>query len=57
MFGDFMLVLQDLVPEAIPSQKFHMNLNPIVSGYRNTGIWNVSCANRCGYVICKPAHQ
>jgi hypothetical protein len=34
MSGDFMSILQDLIPEVIPSQKCHMNMNPIINGYR-----------------------
>jgi hypothetical protein len=30
--GDFMSVLQDLISEAIPCQKCHMNMGPILSG-------------------------
>jgi hypothetical protein len=33
-------VLQDLIPEAIPSQKCHMNMSPILSCYGATDIWN-----------------
>jgi len=29
---------QDLIPEAIPSQKFRMNVDPVFNGYGDTGI-------------------
>jgi len=32
-----MLVLQDLIPEAIPSQKCHTNMGLILISYRDTG--------------------
>jgi hypothetical protein len=31
--GDFVSVLQDLIPEVIPSQKCHMNTGPILNCY------------------------
>jgi hypothetical protein len=31
--GDLVLVLQDLIPEAISSQKCYMNMGPILNGY------------------------
>jgi hypothetical protein len=33
-----MSILQDLIPEAIPSQKCHMNIGPILNGYGATDI-------------------
>jgi hypothetical protein len=33
MSGDFVPVLLDLIPEAVASQKFHMNMGPILNGY------------------------
>jgi hypothetical protein len=33
---DFILILQDLIPEAIPSQKCHMNMGLIWNGYGAT---------------------
>jgi len=36
--GDLMSVLQDVIPEAISSQKYHVNTGPILNSYRNTGI-------------------
>jgi hypothetical protein len=38
MLGDIMSILQDLIPEAIPSQKRHMNTGLILNGYGATGI-------------------
>jgi len=35
--GNVMSALKDL----IPAQKYHMNMSPIVSSYRNMGILNV----------------
>jgi hypothetical protein len=35
MCGDFVSVLQDLIPEVIPSQKCHMNMCPVFSSYRH----------------------
>jgi len=37
MFSDFS-VLQDLIPEAIPGQKCHMNMGLILNSYRYVGI-------------------
>jgi hypothetical protein len=34
MSGGFMSVLQDHIPEVIPSQKCHMDMGPILNGYR-----------------------
>jgi hypothetical protein len=31
--GDFRPVLQDLIPEGIPSQECHVNMGPILNGY------------------------
>jgi hypothetical protein len=39
--GDFVSIFQDLIPEVIPSQKCHMNMGPILSGYGGIGVWNV----------------
>jgi hypothetical protein len=33
MSSDIMSVLQDLISEVIPSQKYHMNIDPILNGY------------------------
>jgi hypothetical protein len=33
MSGDFMSILQELIPEVIPSQKCHMNMGLILIGY------------------------
>jgi hypothetical protein len=33
-------VLHDLIPEVIPSQKCHVNIGLILSGYGATDIWN-----------------
>jgi hypothetical protein len=35
--GDFMSVLQVLIPEIIPRQKCHVNMGLIVNGYRTMG--------------------
>jgi hypothetical protein len=48
--NDCMSVLQDLIPEAIPNEKRHMNTCPILSGYGDTGLWNVACEIRHGHV-------
>lgn len=40
MSGEFMSVLQDLIAEAIPSQKCYMNIAPTLSGYEATDILN-----------------
>jgi hypothetical protein len=37
-----MSVLQDLIPEAIPSQKYHVNAGVNLSGYRAMDIGNTS---------------
>jgi hypothetical protein len=34
-----MSIIQDLIPEVIPSQKCHMNMGPIPKGYEATDIW------------------
>jgi hypothetical protein len=39
-----------LIPGAIPNQKCHMNMEPLVSGYENVGTWNVACARGRGHV-------
>jgi hypothetical protein len=39
MSGYFMSVLQNLIPEVIPSQKCHINMDPILNGYRAVDIW------------------
>jgi hypothetical protein len=41
MSGDVTSVLQGLIPEAIPSQRYHMNMGPIFNSYRDMSIWNV----------------
>jgi hypothetical protein len=33
MSRDFVSILQDLIPEVIPSQKYHMKTHPILNGY------------------------
>jgi len=38
MFGDFMSILQDVIPEAISSQKYHMNMGLILYVYGDRGI-------------------
>jgi len=38
VFGDFMSLLQDLIPEDIPSHKCHMNMGLILSCYEDMGI-------------------
>jgi len=45
-----MLVLQNLISEAIPSQKCHMNMGSILSSYGDMDIWNVACVSRCVHV-------
>jgi hypothetical protein len=32
MFGDYMSVLHNLIPEVITSQKCHVNMSPIIDG-------------------------
>jgi len=41
-----MSILQDLIPEAIPSQKCDMNMDLILSGY-DMGIWNDTWFGNC----------
>jgi hypothetical protein len=41
MSGDFMSVLQDLIPEVIPFQKCHMNIGPILNIYGDTLIFEM----------------
>jgi hypothetical protein len=41
MSNDFMSVLQDLIPEVIPSQKCHMNIGLILNSYGAMDIWNL----------------
>lgn len=36
--GDFMSVRQDRISEVIPSQKWRMNMGPILSGYGGVAI-------------------
>jgi hypothetical protein len=36
--GDFILMLQDLIYEVVPSQKCHMNIGPVLNGYGATDI-------------------
>jgi hypothetical protein len=38
-------VLQDRIPEAIPSQKWYMNMGPILNCYGIIIILNVSCVD------------
>jgi hypothetical protein len=38
MSGGFMPLFQDLIPDAIPSQKYRMNMGSILSRYGDTGI-------------------
>jgi hypothetical protein len=38
--GDFVSIPQDLFPEVIPSQKCHMNISTILSGYGAMDIWH-----------------
>lgn len=38
MSGDFMYVLQDLIPEAFSGQKYHVNRGPILNGHGHTVI-------------------
>jgi hypothetical protein len=47
-------LIQDFIPEAIPSHKFHMNLCPIFNIYEDMGIWNVACIE---IFTGKPVHQ
>jgi len=42
-------VLQDLIPETIPSEKCHTNMGLILNGYGDMSIWNTASA-RYGYV-------
>jgi hypothetical protein len=35
-----MLILRDRIPEAIPSQEYHMNICPVLNGYGETDILN-----------------
>jgi hypothetical protein len=37
-----MSILEDLIPEVIPSQKCHVNMGLILNGYGGVGIWNVA---------------
>jgi hypothetical protein len=39
MHGDFMVTLQD-IPEAITSQKWHMNMGLLLSNNGDMDIWN-----------------
>lgn len=38
--SDRIPMLQGVIPEVIPSQKYHMNTWPILNGYGTTHIWN-----------------
>jgi hypothetical protein len=38
MSGDFMSIVQDIIPEVIPCQKYHMNMGPIFYGHEYMGI-------------------
>jgi len=42
--------LRNLIPEAIPSQKYHMNVGPILNGYRDMNTGNVTWASMRGHV-------
>jgi hypothetical protein len=60
MSGDFKSVLQDQISEAIPSQKYCLNIHPILSGF---GVMDVSPCSfgthaRSGIDVLKwkPAH-
>jgi hypothetical protein len=33
--GEFMPKLQDIIPEVISSQKFHVNMGRVLNGYKN----------------------
>jgi hypothetical protein len=42
LFLDFVSIIQDIIPEVIPSQKCHMNMGPIPKGYIAT---DISCCS------------
>jgi len=48
--GDFMSVLQDLIPESISGQKYRTNVGPFLNSYRNMGIWIVVWMSKHGHV-------
>jgi len=48
--SDFISILQDLIPEAILSQKCYMNMDLTPNGHREMDLWNASCTSRCGHV-------
>jgi len=37
-----MSILQDLIPDTTPNHKFHMNMDLILNGYVDMGIWNTA---------------
>jgi hypothetical protein len=49
-----MPVLEDLIPEDIPSQICRMNMSPILKSYIDMGIWNVAAMDM---FVGKPAHH
>jgi hypothetical protein len=50
MSADFMSILEDLIPEIIPSQRRLTNMCPIFNVYGNTGLSNVICSVRRGHI-------
>jgi hypothetical protein len=62
MFGDFISIFQNLIPEVIPSQKYPRNVGLILKGY---GAIETSCCSFSAHVWAamdvdvfkqKPAH-
>jgi hypothetical protein len=47
VFCDLMSILQNLIPEVIPSHKSHINIGPILSGWGGQYIWNLKWFATC----------